>query len=63
MGTPEQKAAYINARTACMLAEMNGMIAENNQHPENQPYGEKQFNDLELRYHLDENSLTEYCFR
>ena len=61
MSTPEQKAAYINARTACMLAEMNGMIAENQQREHRQEsvaYDFDSFVALEAKYGLDENSLA-----
>ncbi len=64
--TSEQKAAYINAKAASMIVEMNGMVAENLQRfhrNESLAYDQNAFTDLIDKYKLDENSLVEYCFR
>ena len=59
----EQKAAYVNVRIARAIIKMNGMVAENNQHPGGQPYGEKQFFALIDEERINENDITEELFR
>ena len=63
--TDELKAAFINAQTAMMRAEMEGMLAENQYRMTcgNSPaYGEEAFIELRQRYEpiLGYNSLITY---
>jgi len=53
-----QNIAYINAQIVSATMEMEGMKAENSQHQDNQPYGEKQFFALIERYGLGHNSIV-----
>ena len=63
--TPEQKAAYIIAKAANMLTELEGMKALN-QFRENQgcaqEYDSDAFFNLPAKYGLTENELANYCF-
>ncbi len=64
--TTEQKAAYINAKAASMIVEMNGMVAENLQRfhrNESLAYDYDAFTTLLDKYQLGENTLIEFCFR
>lgn len=64
--TPEQKAAYVNAKVASMLTEMHGMLAANTERiirDESIAYTEETFRALPEKYSLGENDLIEYCFR
>lgn len=64
--TSEQKAAYIYAKTVSMYAEIQGMVAENQQRihrNESIAYDLDAFMLLRDKYGLDENSLVVYCFR
>lgn len=62
--TPEQKVAFIQAQTALMLVELEGMKAANapyisrGEHP---IYGEGHFQELSAKYaHLDHNLLVTF---
>ena len=59
----QARAAYIMSQTACMMAEMNSMIAAN-QHciavGSPQIYYRGDFEKLPLRYGLDQNTVLEY---
>ncbi len=51
--TPEQKAAFINAQTAMMHAEMQGMIAENwerQQRGHSLAHGPQQWQEFQSRW-------------
>jgi len=61
--TLEAKIAYINAQTAAMLAELEGMKALNVERTRNDfalAYGEKEFMDLPARFGLTHNQVIEY---
>ena len=63
--TAEQKSAYIGAKTVSMLAEIQGMTAENQQRihrGDSIAYGLDAFMALRDKYGLGENSLVDYCF-
>jgi hypothetical protein len=64
--TPEQRAAYINAKTAMMLVEMAAMSAANFDRMNRGnalAYDEEAFMKLPAKYGLDENTLTDNLFR
>lgn len=56
--TPEQTAAYINGRVAAMLAEIYGMVAENEQRlhlGQSMAYVKDDFDKLAEKYGLTHN--------
>jgi len=56
--TDEQKAAYVNAQTACALAEIEGMKAENwmrERRGQTIAYGEEEFLAVPIKYGLHHN--------
>lgn len=58
--TPEQKAAYVMAQAACLIAETFGMHAENmqrEQRGESMAYVEKDFQDAVVRYGVHHNGV------
>ena len=58
--TPEQKAAFVTAQAACMLAELKGLQADNliaialHEIP---PHGREAFEALPARYGLGHNDV------
>lgn len=61
--TPEQKAAYIIAQSACLMATIAGMQAENQnrQHEGLSPaYTQDNFEDQILRYRVHHNAVMEF---
>ena len=59
----QQKAAYIMSQSSCAMIEAMGMQAENQMcklKGESLAYGEKQFNDIILRYGIDHNSVVSF---
>lgn len=55
--TPEQNAAYVMAQSACALIEAMGMQADNQQHPQDQPYTGQDFAALIERYGIHHNAV------
>lgn len=63
MNTPEERAAYINARVACALIEAAGMTAENMQRDkqgESMAYDSKAFRELIEEYGIHPNAVVTY---
>jgi hypothetical protein len=63
MNTIEQRVAFVNAQTAAMLAELEGMKAENalrERRGEAQAYTEADFMNLPDRYQLDHNTVIAF---
>jgi hypothetical protein len=56
--TDEQKAAFVNAQTACALAEIAAMQAANSQFPQDQPYDEKAFLAVPDKYVIGHNAVV-----
>lgn len=61
--TPEQKAAFINSKVACLNAELQGMIIANAEargtgNPK--PYGEPDFLQLADKYELGQNAVLKF---
>lgn len=60
--TPEQAAAFVNAQTACALAEIEGMRAANaiavlNEKP--MPYGYNEFSAVPSRFGIEHNTVLQ----
>ena len=58
--TPEEICTYINAQTACMLAEMYGMVADNEQRlhrGESMAWMKEDFVSLAEKYCLTHNQI------
>ena len=58
--TPEQKAAYVMAQAACLIAETLGMQAENMQREhrgESMAFVTKDFEDAILKYGVHHNGV------
>ena len=58
-----QKAAFIMAQTACMMAELEAMKAANRQRQRNDfsdAYGEDEFNALPDRFGLGHNAVVSF---
>jgi hypothetical protein len=55
--TAEQGAAFINAQAVAAFIKASGMIAANRQHPDNEPYTEKDFQNLSEEYIIDYNNV------
>ena len=60
MNTAEKRIAFIQSQTACALADIEGMKAENAQFPENQQYGKDDFFAIPDRYGISHNAVIEY---
>ena len=52
-----QNIAYVNSQIASALIELEAMKADNRQHPDGEPYGERQINALIDRYQLNHNAV------
>ena len=55
--------AFINAQVVCALAEIEGMKAENKERERNGlalAYGEKDFQDVQLRFMISHNAVIDY---
>lgn len=60
---PEQRAAFINSQTACMLVELEAMRAANRERESNgfsPAYGEDEFLALITRYGLHHNAVVSF---
>lgn len=58
--TPEQKAAFISAQTACAVAEIAGMEADNMQRQalgQSMAWTKADFEQIPYRYGIDQNSV------
>lgn len=61
-----ERVAFINSQTACMLAEMNAMIAHNQSQVAcggSQFYTEQAFLDLPDKYRISYNAVIEFFHR
>ena len=61
MDSPET-VAYIQAQTACMLVELEGMRSENQlreRQGSSPAYGEKEFEAMMLRYGVHQNGVMQ----
>jgi hypothetical protein len=61
--SPEQQAAYINAQTACMLAELEAMKAMNRErqmHDHSDAYGSDAFFELADKFALSHNAVIAF---
>ena len=57
----QSRIAFIISQAAMLSAEIAMMEAANSQHPDSQPYGEKQFSDCIKSFHyLHHNNCIEY---
>ena len=63
MDSAEKRVAFIQSQTACALAEIEGMKAEN-QHREmqgySQAYGEEAFFAIPDKYGISHNAVIQY---
>ena len=60
METLEKRIAFIASQTACAIAEIEGMKADNAQFPENQQYGKDDFFAIPDKYGISHNAVIEY---
>lgn len=61
--TPEQKAAYIYAQSVSALAEIQGMIAENQNRERrgySQAYDEQAFAEVPARWGIHSNQIIDF---
>lgn len=58
-----RRTTYINAMTITAMAEIQGMMAENEERKRQGlalAYGEKEFNDVPIKWGLTHNAVLEY---
>lgn len=61
--TDEQKAAYVIAQAACAMAEIHGMVAENQKRAAEgkaMAYDERDFFAISEKYYLGHNAVLEF---